>query len=63
MLFSKAPHVPSFIFSKSFTQYISKRHRKCSYIILVWCRGFKFEYFLIAWQLEHAGTGIAEVFL
>lgn len=32
-------------------------------IIVVWCRSFKLENFCKAWQLEHAGTGITEVFL
>ena len=55
--------LPFFHFSKQFTQYIFRKQVRCSYIVMVWCGSFKFENFPEAWQLEHAGTGITEVFL
>lgn len=60
--FPKCP-LPSFYFSKPFPQYVFSKRVQCSYVVLVWCRSYKFEAFSRAWQLEHAGTGITEVFL
>lgn len=59
--FPELPH--AFYFSKPFIQYTFHEHMQCSYIIMVWCWSFIFANFRKAWQLEHAGTGITEVFL
>lgn len=64
MLFLKAPPFLSFILvNHLFNIYLASICCECSYVVMVWCRSFKFENFRKVWQLEHAGIGITEVFL
>lgn len=57
------PHAPPYpLAAHPFNTALDRGSRR-PYIVMVWGGGLRFDHFNEGWQLEHAGTGIAEVLL